>query len=54
MQKAAAKDYRARDANPSYAEARQDAKDQLMATPKPGLSDAEAECTLVKVDGRVL
>ncbi len=50
MQKAAAKEYRARDANPTYEEARQDAKDQLMATPKPGLSDAEAECILVKVD----
>lgn len=50
MQKADGKRYRARSSNPTYAEARQDAKKQLTAKPKPGLSAPEAECVLKKVD----
>ncbi len=50
MQKADAKRYRNRGTNPTYEEARGDAKKQLAAKPKPGLSDDEAECILVKVD----
>lgn len=50
MQKARSKEYRARTKNPTYSEARQDAKDQLMAKPKPGLSAPEAECILKQVD----
>ena len=50
MQKADGKRYRNRGKNPTYPEARADAKKQLTATPKPGLSDEEAECILVKVD----
>lgn len=50
MQKADAKRYRAQAKNPTYADARQDAKNQLTAKPKPGLNDAEAECVLVEVD----
>ena len=50
MQKADGKRYRNRGKNPTYPEARADAKKQLTATPKPGLSDEEAECILVQVD----
>jgi hypothetical protein len=50
MQKADGKRYRRRGKNPTYEEARADAKGQLTAKPKPGLSDEEAECILVKVD----
>lgn len=55
MQKADAKSYRKRvregGANPTYKEARADAKKQLMAkNPGPGLTAGEAECVLKAVD----
>lgn len=55
MQKADAKRYRQRlregGKNPSYKEARADAKKQLMAkNPGPGLTGQEAECVLKEVD----
>lgn len=50
MQKADGKRYRSSGKNPTYKEARQDAKNQLMAKPKPGLSGPQADCILVKVD----
>ena len=55
MQKADGKRYRDRlkkkgGKNPTYSEAREDAKKQLMAKPKPGLTENDAECILIKVD----
>lgn len=50
MQKADGKRYRDRGTNPTYQEARADAKKQLTADPGPGLSEEEAECILVEVD----
>ncbi|MEE2732363.1 MAG: DUF4150 domain-containing protein [Pseudomonadota bacterium] len=51
MQKADAKRYRDRGKNPTYAEARQDAKNQLTEKkPGPGLKEEEAECILKEVD----
>jgi len=50
MQKKASKAMRDKKENPTYEDARKDAKDQLMAKPKPGMSDEEAECILKEVD----
>lgn len=53
-QKADAKGYRDRvkkgGSNPKFKEARADAKRQLMAKPKPGMTAKEAECILKEVD----
>jgi hypothetical protein len=50
MQKADGVKYRKSGKNPTYPQARQDAKEQLTAKPEPGLKEEEAECILVKVD----
>ena len=54
MQKADGKryreSYREKGKSPTYQDAREDAKKQLMAKPKPGLTQKEAECILIEVD----